>query len=461
VVKRLIVAVAVTSACVAPSAPTSTPEPSAMPQVRTGAATDPMAVEAEFESMAQRPLWPGFEPVRLPRAIHDGRDTLLFGHPAPPAGFHALAGEAAVHRFAGRHPAVTANSSADIGGVRTATLLMQDGERRSAAALGAVLIHEAFHIFPAARHPTWGANEVELFSYPVEDETVLRHLDLEERALRLALEAAGAEAARCWTGVALKERRDRFARLTAGAIAYERGNELKEGLARYVQDRAAGLEAEVEELAPEKIRDRAYAVGGAMAALLDRFDAEWKSTLEAERVGSLDELLAATTARPPVGGAPRCGFSAAQVAAAAGRARSSAAAVQRERASARSAFEGAAGWRLTITAGSRELLWPQSFDPMNVRRVGPAEILHGRFLKLGNGAGTAEILGHASLTRGAGKHPLFDGVRMLTVTGLSTEPVLVEREGVVTLEQDGIALKLRGARVERRAGRREVLVWLD
>jgi hypothetical protein len=459
-VKRLIVAVAVTSACVAPSAPTSTP--SAMPQVRTGAATDPMAVEAEFASMAQRPLWPGFEPVRLPRAIHDGRDTLLFGHPAPPSGFRELAGEVAVHRFAGRHPAVTANSSADIGGVRTATLLMQEGERRSAAALGAVLIHEAFHIFQAARHPTWGANEIELFSYPVEDETVLRHLDLEERALRLALEAAGAETARCWTVVALKERRDRFARLTPGAIAYERGSELKEGLARYVQDRAAGVEAEVEELAPEKIRDRAYAVGGAMAALLDRFDAAWKSTLEAERVGSLDELLALGTRGPsPEAGAPRCGFSPAQVASAAGRARSSAAAVNRARAAARSAFEGAAGWRLTITAGSRELLWPQSFDPMNVRRVGPAEILHGRFLKLGNGAGSAEILGHASLTRGAGKHPLFDGVRLLTVTGLSSEPVLVEREGVVTLEQDGIALKLRGARVERRAGRREVLVWLD
>lgn len=87
-----------------------------------------LAIAADVERIAGRgPLWPGFDPLRIPLAIYTGERTFLFRHPSPPEGFESVPDASPVaFVFAGRHPRVTANTSAEIGGVVTATLLADD-----------------------------------------------------------------------------------------------------------------------------------------------------------------------------------------------------------------------------------------------------------------------------------------------------------------------------------------------
>ena len=62
---------------------------------------------------------PGFDPLAVPLAVYDGSTSWLFRHPKPPAGFTRRANLIPLAwTFTGRFPAVTATSSADIGGVR-------------------------------------------------------------------------------------------------------------------------------------------------------------------------------------------------------------------------------------------------------------------------------------------------------------------------------------------------------
>ncbi len=72
------------------------------------------------------------------------------------------------------------------------------------------------------------------------------------------------------------------------------------------------------------------------------------------------------------------------------------------------------------------------------------------YLKLGNDAGAIEILDRRSLTEGAGaEHPLFNGVRQLTLAGISAEPSAQESEGKTTITADAVKGEFRGARLER------------
>ena len=114
-------------------------------------------------------------------------------------------------------------------------------------------------------------------------------------------------------------------------------------------------------------------------------------------------------------------------------------------------FDAQAGWKIVVTADAGAPLWPQGFDPLNVLRLGQREVLHTRFLKLGNAAGAIEILDRRSLTEGAGagEHPLFNGVRRLTLAGLAAEPATVESEGKTTITAANIKGEFRGARLER------------
>jgi hypothetical protein len=93
------------------------------------------ALEREVGRMAKgNTLWPGYEPLAIPLAVFDGKNTYLFRHAAPPEKFRELQG---THVFEGRHPAVVANSSAQIGGVQTATVFLEPASstktRRSGA----------------------------------------------------------------------------------------------------------------------------------------------------------------------------------------------------------------------------------------------------------------------------------------------------------------------------------------
>jgi hypothetical protein len=72
-----------------------------------------------------------------------------------------------------------------------------------------------------------------------------------------------------------------------------------------------------------------------------------------------------------------------------------------------------------------------------------------RWLKLGSAAGSVEILDRKCLTEGSGKHPLFEGVRRATVTGLAAEPRVEEIPGRVKISAGGLNLEFRGSRVTR------------
>lgn len=158
-----------------------------------------MAQEVE-RIVGSRSLWPGFEPLAIPLAIYDGDRTYLFRHPAPPDGFVTVEqDDHQAHVWDGRHPAVTANTSIELGDRTIATLILDlpDGDR-SLSDLAAVALHEAFHVFQRERHPGWQANEADLFVYPTTDTERLALRRLETEALRRALAAPDSTESACW-----------------------------------------------------------------------------------------------------------------------------------------------------------------------------------------------------------------------------------------------------------------------
>jgi hypothetical protein len=406
----------------------------------------PMIV-AEADRLTARELWPGFDPRRIPVAIFDGEQTLLFRHPSPPSGFVPHPALEGVFVHGGRHPSVTSNSSAEIGGVTTATLV-PPATPVPLRLRAAVLIHEAFHVHQRANHPRWTANEVELFTYPVDDVELLALRRLESEALRRAL-VAREPLAVCWAAAALELRTRRYASLLPGAAEYERLSELNEGLAEYIERRASGSEEELlpdTEFAADAVRARLYRTGAALALLLDRFAPRWQHQLVQNDSLTLDALLlgAVGERRSP------CGFDVNDHARVRAAAESDIRALNARRAAQRQRILNEPGWRVTIVAPGNPL-FPQGFDPLNVSVLGSGEVLHGRFLRLGNAAGTVEILGRAALTEAVGAHPLFNGVRSLTVAGLPAEPRVSTSEGTVRVEADGVRIELRGV-VEHGSG---------
>jgi hypothetical protein len=389
-------------------------------------------------------LWPGYDPLAVPLAVYDGERTFLFRHPSPPPEYRPVPGAVptAVARE-GRDEAMTANSSAEIGGVQTATVLL-DRPGGSGAERVPLALHEAFHVFQRARHPRWGGNEADLFVYPTDDAGQLALRRLESDALRRALSAGSA----CWARQALALRSERYARLDSASAAYEQGTELNEGLAAYVEARAGGratVDIPADEFAPAAVRLRAYSTGPALAFLLDRFAPGWPQAFEADDSQTLDGAL-----RGALGAGDTCPFDAAETMAAARRAEADVAALVTDREQRVAAFESAPGWHVVLDAAESPL-WPQGFDPLNVERVGPGRVLHTRFVRLGSASGHLEVLDTGAadigaLTRGGGPHPLFNGVTEVGVSGLQ-EPVVSEADGVLTIRAPGLVAEFRGASV--------------
>ncbi|HEX3530531.1 MAG TPA: hypothetical protein VH988_26005 [Thermoanaerobaculia bacterium] len=113
----------------------------------------------------------------------------------------------------------------------------------------------------------------------------------------------------------------------------------------------------------------------------------------------------------------------------------------------RAAFFARPGVRLVIEAGSHPL-GLQGFDPLNVESLGGSEVLHKRLLQLSNDRGTLEVFNREALTEGAGSHPLFGGVRTLTLSGLAAEPKVTREGETVKIETEGFTATLKGALVE-------------
>jgi hypothetical protein len=418
-------------------------------------AADVYAVVAEVDRITSRnALWPNFDPRRIPVEIYDGRTTLLFRHPNPPAEFVSLSSRQGVWAFPGRHETVTANAHAKLNGVLTATAIIEPSSKLTLRERAALLVHEMFHVHQRERHPKWSGNELELFTYPFEDAELLALRRIETEFLRRAERAANLKEAACHARHALATRRERFARLGAGAAGYERALELNEGLARYVEARSAGVrrsDLTANEYAAEELRTRGYATGHALALLLERFaQATWTTRLEAGDPLSLDELLAAALPAAALrSSSSSCALPESFTTAARVRAKVETEKLFAQRETLRREFAAQAGWKIVVVAAAAAPLWPQGFDPLNVHRLGAADVLHTRHLKLGNDAGAIESFEHRSLTSGAGAHPLFNGVRQLTIAGLPAEPSVQETEGRLTINAEGIKAEFRGARLER------------
>lgn len=410
-----------------------------------GEGRDTYAVMAELDRMAAKALWPRFDPRAYPVAIFDGTETVLFRHPSPPSEFAPVAGRPGVWRFVGRHPAVTSNSSANVGGVATATVL-RGGPGTPAANRAAVAAHEIFHLFQRAQHPGWSANEATLFVYPVDDARGLVLRRVETRALSRALGASSPGERACWATAAVSARRDRFALLSADDVAYERKSELNEGLARYVQAAALGEVPDPAERdhPPDEVRDRSYATGAALAFLLDRMRPGWKAVVDGADTVAIDPLLEGALPK----GVARCELDADAMQRVTENAERDVRALATRRDSLRHAFASREGWRLVVEI-AREPLFPQGFDPLNVTRLTRDEVLHARFVQLGNSAGSLEVFDRPSVTTAAGAHPLLMGVRSVTVTGLSGDPVAAADSTGVSLAGEGVKGRFTGATVER------------
>ena len=404
----------------------------------------PYAVLDELDRMAARPLWPGFQPAEIPVAYFDGRGTVLYRHPKLPEGFRSISARIHTAVLPGRHPEVTANSSAEIAGRLTATALFDAAALRDPRRAAGVLIHEAFHVWAADRHPDWTANEMDFFTYPVDSPEMTALAALGMRKLFEAAGARGVAGARCAAAAAVRLRRERFAGLAESARKYERGLELKEGLAAYVQGKALGQPAARRTGFPSwMVRDRVYATGEAMALLLDRLNENWKGRLEANPGPALDELLAEAVRDET----RSCDPTPRERSQAKAQAVREADALRGQRKRERERFLAAPGWRLEIDAGG-EVFWPQGFDPLNIQALGGGEALHTRWLKIGNSKGAVEVLDRSALTSGAGEHPILNGIRRLVVTGLA-EPRIEERDGALRIQADGVGGELRGARWTR------------
>ena len=399
------------------------------------------ALVAEYDRMAAQPLWPGFAPAVTPLAIFDGTRTWLVRHPHPPAGFQSTTMLPGARVIVGRLAEVRANTHADINGTPTATLLWPaaGGEPTD---LAAVLVHEAFHVYQARAHPSWYGNEAHRFTYPATDSTAQALQRLETEALRRALGDQNRSA--CWAGRALALRRLRAERIGPDAIAYERGNDLNEGLATWVQwvARRGRWEAIIPDtgFGPDGVRERTYAVGPAQAELLQRFMPRWQAALTADSTRTLDGLLAEALATVSC----RTDLSPMETDSVASLAGREVASVLAARGALRQGFLDRPGWWLVIELPPAAPLWPQGFDPLNVTPLPDGEVLHRRQLKLGGGPGALEVLGAWALTAPAGAHPLFNGIRAVTFTGLEHPPEITARGDSLLVRAPGIDGRFTG-----------------
>jgi hypothetical protein len=292
----------------------------------------------------------------------------------------------------------------------------------------------------------------------VEDSKLLALRRLETEALRRALATTDTARAACLGRLTIEYRTQRFAAMDSAFVAYERGTELNEGLAAYVQLLALGrttVDIPRKGFAAGDVRLRSYTIGPAIAFLLDRIRPRWQYSLEAHDRQKLDEVLAGALvgALPsPNGG---CALPSAAVATITRQAERDAAGVISSRVARRTTFDTRRGWRVIITAAEGKPLWPQGFDPLNVERVSDG-LLHTRFLSIGNDACKATAIDEnhvdiEALTEGFGPHPLFNGVRRAVIAGLG-KPVITTSGDRVTIATSGLQLECSRASVREAHG---------
>ena len=422
-----------------------------------------------FDEAGTKAIWPGFDAKAWPIAVFDGERTVLLRHPSPPPEFTAVPGRPGVLVFPGRYPAVTGNSTRDIAGVRTATVVATTAEEVENALLASV--EEVFHVFWLSRHTGFRPNEMARYGYPLTDVDNLRLILAEDEALARAL-AAEDGAAAAWAGAAIRLRRERTPRLEPDVLAYETALEMMEGTANFAARFALGEKpgktaARLREPRPaEAIRWRFYDTGAALCMLLERFQPGWKVRLDAEPDLTILALLDAAVSRLEI---KPVEFSAAEAAEHRSRAESAAAALADRRRQLRKDVLERPGARVVIeaAAGAEPFDLPR-FDPINLSVLDGGEVVHANFLNLSCASGTVELAnpgfarrsfaGTVGLTVPAGRHPLATRIRALTVVGIQGEPKVGRDGDTVTVEAPGLRVTLKGASVRTENGTVRVVV---
>lgn len=441
----LTVALALTACAPAATGAQQTPE------------RDVFAFVRALDDAGARHVWPGFDPSAWPIALFDGQQTILLRHPSPPPEFAPMPGRPGVFVMNGRHPAVVWNSTKDIGGVRTATVIATPDQEVESTMLAC--IEEVFHVFWLGRHTNFRPNEMARYAYPVKDILNLQRILAEDEALPRALEAEDLREAAGWAGAAIRIRNERLPQLSDDDRAFETGLEMMEGTANYVARVAVGQKGEATaarlrtERQPDQIRWRFYDTGAAMCFLLDRFQPDWKALIDRElertTAGLLETAVARMDVRPAV-------FFATEAASFETRAASGIAALSERQRAAREDLLGRAGTRIVIeVAGEVEPLHVARFDPINLFVLDGGEVIHPNYITFTNPSGTIELAnpgfargsfaGTVALTRAAGRHPVADGVRALTIVGVRGVPQVDRSDGRLTVEAEGVRIALQGA----------------
>ncbi len=427
---------------------------------RPAPGSDVFAVVRALDAADAERLWPGFRPSEWPLAVSDGEQTFLFRHPAPPPGFVPVPGHSGVLVMPGRHPAVVANSTREIGGTRTATVIVTPGQGVDGSLLAC--IEEVFHVFWLRRHADFRPDEMTRYAYPVTDLGNLRGLLAEAEALARALEANDPSLAAGWAAAAIRIRRDRLPRTSDEDRAYETGLEMMEGTANYVARLATGQKGGATAarlrsgLSPDQIRWRFYESGTAICFLLDRFRPDWKTRIEAGPGQTTAGLLEAAVAGQ---GVPPAEFSGAEALRFEERAASGIAELSARQRATREDLLGRSGPRIVVeVAGDADPLRVTRFDPINLLVLDAGEVVHPNFLTLSGPNGTIELTnpafmkgsfeGTVAVTRGAGRNPVGGGVRTLTVVGVRGTPHVDRRDGRLRLEADGVRVTLDGAELD-------------
>lgn len=406
---------------------------------------DPFALIEEFSRLKKDECWPGFDPGVYPVAVYDGECTLLFNHPDPPEGFTVLEDRSHVAVWKGQHPKVKGNTSIDVGGITTATVLLNMFEETPLNKVAAVVAHECFHVYQKEHFPNRWPNSTEVFLYPVGDTVQLRLKRLETEALRRSFDSEDSVEGEPWLALALKLHAERMELLSEGSRDWERGVELIEGTARYVESVAAGEklpELPEDGYAADRPRYRAYSIGYAWAVWLDRLVPDWKMDLKEADLPWLDVLL--TTCWKGHAGVAE--FGDVELNTYSAIAERVAEEIVKVKAQIRSELLARAGWKLIIECPKANPLWPSGFDPMNIKVLDDGEVLHTRWLKLKNETGEFEVNGTQALTKPTGEHPLFTGVRRVTVTGIKEKPELQQMGEMVSFDRRTISFKFDRAK---------------
>ena len=418
---------------------------------------DVSAFVRALDEAGARKVWPGFNPSDWPVALFDGEKTILLRHPSPPPEFTPMPERPGVLVSPGRYPAVVANSTCEIGGVRTATVIATAG--KSVENTNLAIVEEVFHVFWLPRHPSLRPDEMARYVYPVKDVENLRRLLAEAEALARALEADGEQESAKWAATALQIRRDRTAGLADSLRTFETALEMMEGTANYTARRSLGQSpgqtaARLRGGRPvEGVRWRFYDTGAALCFLLDRADPGWKVRADKEPELTMVELLSAALARRNVG--PNT-FSDTEVAGFRSRAAGDIAELAGRQQRLRGELLARPGARVTVeVADKAEPFRVQRFDPINLFVLDAGEVVQANFITLTGSSGTVEVTnpgfarnsfaGTVAFTVSAGHRPLGDGIRQVTIVGIQDAPRVGRGEGTITVVARGVRIELRGA----------------